>query len=284
MAPGPASIVYQSASHGPPLAARHWRANGRPRGTVVLLHGIVSHGGWYEPTGQALAERGYDVYLPDRRGSGLNSYTPSDVAHWSVWRDDVLALLRRLDGTPPVLCGISWGAKLAVVVAAAEPKSIAGLALLNPGLFAYQAPGPAARVALRLSRWLPVDRRLIDIPLKDPALFTGSRHWQDYIARDPLCIHKVTVRAAREDVALTEQADAAANKLTMPILVTLSGRDRIVDNAATLDFLSRVPATDKTVLEYRGAAHTLEFEPDPAPYHADLARWVGRILPGETKS
>jgi alpha-beta hydrolase superfamily lysophospholipase len=137
---------------------------------------------------------------------------------------------------------------------------------------------------LRLSRWLPVDRRLIDIPLKDPALFTGSRRWQDYIARDPLRIHKVTVRAAREDVALTERARAAANELTMPILLVLSGRDRIVDNAATLDFLSRVPAASKTVLEYRDAAHTLEFEPDPAPYHADLAHWVERIFSGETRS
>jgi len=277
MAPRPARIAYETASDGTVLASRCWRPDGPPRGTVVLLHGIVSHGGWYEATGQALADRGYDVRIPDRRGSGLNSSAPSDVANWSVWRDDILAYLRQCNERPVVLCGISWGAKLAAVAAAAAPQSIAGLALLNHGIYAYQAPSAAARTLLTLSRWLPLDGRLIDIPLKDPALFTDSRRWQDYIARDPLKLRQMTVRAARQDLALTRQAQDAAPSLTMPILLVLSGRDRITDNAATRAYFSRLPSRDKTLLEYADAAHTLDFEPDPSKFHADLARWIERI-------
>ena len=278
-----AKIVYRTASDGTVLASRHWRPKGEPRGTVVLLHGIVSHGGWYEATGQALADRGFDVHLPDRRGSGLNSGASSDVSHWFVWRDDVLALLRSIGERPVMLCGISWGAKLATVTAAAQPRAIAGLALLNPGIYAYQSPNLAIRAALALSRWLPVDRHVLGIPLKDPALFTDSHDWQDYIARDPLARRTITVREAREDLALTRQAQKSAPALTMPILLVLSGRDRITDNEATRAFLSRVSSVDKTVLEYPVAAHTLDFEPDPAPYHRDLALWMDRIFSSGTR-
>jgi hypothetical protein len=30
-------------------------------------------------------------------------------------------------------------------------------------------------------------------------------------------------------------------------------------------------------VEYPGAAHTLEFEPDPLPYFADLTNWIGAV-------
>jgi acylglycerol lipase len=271
-------IIYHAAPDGAVLAARHWCSGERPRGTVVLLHGIVSHGGWYEATGQALAARGYEVFMPDRRGSGLNRFVSSAAAHWTVWRDDVLDLLRGRACGPVVLCGISWGAKLAVASAASEPDLIAGLGLLNPGLFAYQAPNALIRAGLKLSRWLPLDDRPIDIPLTDPALFTASPHWQHYIARDPLKLRQVTLGAAREDVALTAYAQRAVTPLTMPILLVLSGRDRITDNAATLAYLSRLPSRDKTVCQYPEAAHTLDFEPDPSPYHAGLKHWIDRIF------
>ena len=279
-----AKIVYRTAPDGTVLASRYWPPKGHSRGTVVLLHGIVSHGGWYEVTGQALAQRGFDVHLPDRRGSGLNSGAPSDVAHWSAWRDDVLDHLSWIGERPVVLCGISWGAKLAAVTAASKPQAVAGLGLLNPGIYAYQSPNLATRAALALSRWLPVDRRVLDIPLKDPALFTDARDWQDYIGRDPLARREITFREAREDLALTSLAREAAPALTMPILVALSGSDRITDNEATRAFLSRVSSADKTVLDYPRAAHTLDFEPDPAPYHRDLALWIDRIFSAHTRS
>ena len=39
---------------------------------MLYLHGIQSHGGWFEGSACYLAEKGLHVLLPDRRGSGLN--------------------------------------------------------------------------------------------------------------------------------------------------------------------------------------------------------------------
>ncbi len=71
---------------------------------------------------------------------------------------------------------------------------------------------------------------------------------------------------------------ASAPFLHMPALVALAGQDRIVDNCRTRDFFGRLASRKKTLVEYAGAAHTLEFEADPMPYFADLTAWIeGRV-------
>jgi alpha-beta hydrolase superfamily lysophospholipase len=60
----------------------------------------------------------------------------------------------------------------------------------------------------------------------------------------------------------------------MPLLLVLAGRDRIVDNARTRAFFNRTGASYRMLIEYPSAAHTLEFEPDPEPYFADLVNWA----------
>ncbi len=61
------------ASDGYPLHVRIWPASSPPRGQVVVLHGVQSHGGWYHRLGRTLAAAGYTASFPDRRGSGANA-------------------------------------------------------------------------------------------------------------------------------------------------------------------------------------------------------------------
>ena len=52
---------------------RFYPPTGQPRpARIVYLHGIQSHGGWYEGSCAHLAAAGFPVYFLDRRGSGLN--------------------------------------------------------------------------------------------------------------------------------------------------------------------------------------------------------------------
>jgi alpha-beta hydrolase superfamily lysophospholipase len=60
----------------------------------------------------------------------------------------------------------------------------------------------------------------------------------------------------------------------MPLLLVLAGRDRIVNNSRTREFFNRTGSRVRTLIEYPDAAHTLEFEPEPEPYFADLASWA----------
>src|SRR3954465_14855663 len=111
----------QLASDGYSIHVAVWPTAGAPRGRVVVLHGVQSHGGWYHRLGRTLAEAGYETHFPDRRGSGATlayrAHAPSaprliaDLAEW-------LKSLRDPDPvTPLVLAGISWGGKLALITA-----------------------------------------------------------------------------------------------------------------------------------------------------------------------
>src|SRR3982751_6280386 len=126
------------ASDGYPFHVAVWPAIGPLKGRVIVLHGVQSHSGWYHSLGRTLAESGYEASFPDRRGSGPNQrdrgHAPSgrrlvrDIAEW-------LGCLRReLPSSPVTLAGISWGGKIAVILAAKQPTLVDGLALICPGL------------------------------------------------------------------------------------------------------------------------------------------------------
>ena len=51
---------------------RRFTPDGAAAAQVVFLHGIQSHGGWYEHSCERLRQAGFAVSFLDRRGSGLN--------------------------------------------------------------------------------------------------------------------------------------------------------------------------------------------------------------------
>lgn len=287
MLSAPPRIEYYPASGCRRLALRVWDASGVPRARVVFVHGITSHGGWYDRSAAFLASQGCQVAFLDRRGSGLNGADMGDVGHWHTWLEDVAAYGRQCPQPaaaagnnaplPLILCGISWGGKLAAAVARRYPAMFAGLAFICPGLYSPYMPGLLTRsvLALPAPRWL--QHRRLRVPLRDPELFTDSSKWREFIARDPLALRTFTWRFAQQDRQLTRYARAAAGFFHLPTLMLLAGQDRIVDNRRTYDYFAQIPSSRKTLIEYHGAGHTLEFEPDPEPYSHDLARWIGVV-------
>ncbi|MGA2034603.1 MAG: alpha/beta hydrolase, partial [Thermoguttaceae bacterium] len=146
-----------------------------------------------------------------------------------------------------------------------------------PGLAAKKGAGPVGRAALRLAGAVGLRNYRVTIPLQDRTLFTASTAWQTYVAHDPLALRQVTVGFALADLELTRYATAAPQEIDMPTLLMLAGRDRIIDNRRVRALIERFASADKQVIEYAEAAHTFDFERDPAPFYADLGRWARRV-------
>lgn len=257
------------------LHYRHYSANDRPRATVAFVHGIQSHAGWYEHSCKRLSAAGFDVFFPDRRGSGMNSVARGDAPSFRCLVDDLAEFLRyRPERNRPVfLVAISWGGKLAVALERRHPGLVAGLALLCPGFFPRATPTLAQRLRLLHSRIFQ-PTRMFPIDLDDPELFTGNPRWQEYLRHDPLSLHQATARffiaSARLDVYLR----FCPPYVKAPVLLLLAGRDRIIRNAPTRRFVKHFASRDKRIIEYPEAHHTLEFEPVPGPMINDLVSWL----------
>jgi alpha-beta hydrolase superfamily lysophospholipase len=256
--------------------------HGAPRGRVICLHGIQSHAGWYEHSSTALCYAGFEVCFLDRRGSGLNDEARGDAPGFRRLIDDVaefLAFIRSpgRDGSnvPLFLLGISWGGKLAAALQLSNPGLVDGLALLCPGFFPRVRPSLSDRIRIALAGLAKPTRRF-DIPLNDPELFTGSSHWQDFIRRDPLGLRQATARLLIESVRLDRFLRNLPRHASIPVLLLLAGADRIIDNAKTRSFVAEFKSSDKEIIEYPGAGHTLEFEADPSRFIGDLREWLVR--------
>jgi alpha-beta hydrolase superfamily lysophospholipase len=278
------SVQCFFASDGYQLRYRHWPAAG-PKGYVVALHGIQSHSGWYAYSSRRLSDAGFDVRFLDRRGSGLNDADRGHAVHPDRLVNDVVQFLSRVrhernensPQSPVVLLGVSWGGKLAAVVAGRRPELCDGLALLYPGLKPHIGPAWWQRLLLKLAMRTGRQRRLAPIPLDDPQLFTAQLEWQQFIRDDELSLHKATVGFFSAGLALDAELPSTVPNVRCPVLLMLAGRDRIIDNAATKTFFERFGSTDRRLLVYDDAAHTLEFEPDRDRIFDDLIAWMNEI-------
>jgi alpha-beta hydrolase superfamily lysophospholipase len=264
---------------------RRYKASGPPRGQVICLHGIQSHAGWYEYSCTRLREAGFDVSFLDRRGSGTNIEDRGDAPSVGHLVKDLVEFLQ-VPGSeggaeqpvvPRFLVGISWGAKLAAALGYFHPDLLQGLVFLCPGFCPKVGPSLGERLRIGWSR-LVAPQRLFAIPLNDPELFTASPRWQDFLRQDPLSLHRATARFLVESRRLDRLLRSLPRRIHLPVLLLLAEKDRIIDNATTRRFVEKFASADKEIIEYPGAHHTLEFEPDPDRFLDDLIRWLNRHL------
>lgn len=268
------------ASDGYDFYYRRYASRGPARARLVFLHGIRSHGGWYERSCQAFAEAGYEVDFLDRRGAGLNTAYRGDAPSFRRLLDDVAEFIQSLRterGYLPIfLGGISWGGKLATALPYRRPGLIDGLVLLCPGLAPKVAPPFFRRMRIALASRLRPDNRF-PVPLNEPELFTSSPEWQTFIDTDPYGLRLATARFLFNSFALDIYLHRAARRVSMPTLLLLAEHDRIIDNARTRAIASEFRGA-REIVEYPGAHHTLEFEPPDHPWIGDVVQWIERRI------
>jgi len=281
------TIESFTASDGYRWQYRHYVPDIPPRARVICLHGIQSHGGWYTHSCDQLRKAGFEVFFLDRRGSGLNQEDRGDTLSYRQLLDDVAEFLKSLQTVghaPPrgrplksFLIAISWGGKLATALQRRHPGLVDAITLLCPGFCPIVGPTFRQRLAILGTRFI-APRRLFPVPLNDPELFTAIPGWQRFVRDDSLSLRQATARFFVESARLDGYLRFVPKHVTVPTLLMLAEKDRIIDNARTRRFVKRFAAADKEIVEYPGAHHTLEFEPEPERFIRDLISWLERHI------
>lgn len=278
-----AELAAFRASDGYSIYLRRYREEAAPRGRIVFLHGIRSHGGWYERSCRQLTRAGFEVIFPDRRGAGLNTSHRGDCPSFRRLLDDAAELIRDLRNERPwmpiVLAGISWGGKLAAGLPYRDPGLVDGIALLCPGLCPKIRPGFSERLAIVRARLFNPTRRF-PIPLNEPELFTADSQWRQFVDEDRFGLRSATARFLIASVSMDMYLRRAVRRIRVPTLLMLAEHDRVIDNAATRRLMANVQARSRTIIDYAGAHHTLEFEREDHPFVGDLIRWIERCVLG----
>lgn len=275
--PGQPTLHLATASDGYRWHYRRFAPPRNPIGRVIFLHGIQSHGGWYPRSCAKIAAAGYEVFFLDRRGCGLNQDKRGDFPSFRRCLDDIAEFVCELPTDKPRLMGaISWGGKLGVGFQYRHPGLVDGLALLCPGFFPVIRPGVFQRLWIGRCA-LRAQTRLFPIPLNDPTLFTESVQWREFLRKDPLSLHEATARMLFQSNSLDVYLRRAKRWVKVPTLLMLAERDRIISNEKTRRYVNKFPGS-KEIIEYPGAHHTLEFEPEGHPFVGDLLKCMGKIV------
>ncbi|GIW81281.1 MAG: lysophospholipase [Gemmatales bacterium] len=272
------TIREHRASDGYCWRYRSYRPEGKARAHVVCLHGIQSHAGWYGSSCEQMREAGFAVSFIDRRGSGMNQQDRGDAPSFRRLLDDIAEFLSSAsvewgERLPVHLLGISWGGKIAVAFQRRHPGLCHGLVLLAPGICAKVRPPLSQRCRILAARlWSP--KKAFPIPLNDPALFTAQPRWQQFIRNDPLSLHEASARFLIESFRLDVYLRFVPRHVHVPVLLLLAEHDRIVDNRRTRRYFERFASREKRIMEYPGAHHTLEFEPQRERIVGDIIDWL----------
>lgn len=108
---------------------------------IVVLHGGPGGDYRYLLNCKAFSRQGYFVVFYDQRGSGLSKRHPKDSYSIQLMLDDlsgVIAHYRSSVDQKIFLLGHSWGGMLATAFINADPSSIAGTVLAEPGGFTWE--------------------------------------------------------------------------------------------------------------------------------------------------
>jgi alpha-beta hydrolase superfamily lysophospholipase len=249
---------------------------------LIYFHGIQSHGGWFEWSASLLAQLGFTVILPDRRGSGLNADSRGDVPDRERWLADIDEIAQAEMQSRGLklfaLVGVSWGGKLAAAWARRRPELAESLLLVAPGIFPRVGIGPVATMKVATSLVLH-PTGLFGIPLDDPALFTDNPDGQAFIRQDSFALTSATARFLYQSRKLERDLrDLPDGALRLPTHLLLAGKDRIIRNEPTGAWIQRVTGGRALVTTLDEEVHTFDFSLRRGDYQTYLCRWAANRL------
>ncbi|MEU7928380.1 alpha/beta hydrolase [Micromonospora sp. NPDC049107] len=231
---------------------------------VVLLHG--SGGGLHSWASVAARLAGsYELWMPARRG-----YGPSDVPEGrKSFKDDVADLLAVVEtiGRPVHLVGGSYGATLALHMAAAEQSRLQSLAVFGPPLFAAgQSIAPLLdryQAALEREDAGEMSTVLNDVTRGPPAIAAAFAAAPGDKRPDPAEARRSAIGWLHDLEALTDDSTGTArwSSITVPTLL-MQGADTWGPTPTTMNELAAAIPTARRVIWSRQSHFATMTAPD----------------------
>ena len=246
--------------------------------TILYLHGVESHMGWFTRMGDKLSEKDFSVYAFDRRGSGLSRLERGHIDNYNMLLGDISDVIKHIrderPGSKLYLMGICGGGKFASSFAGSAPGMIDGLILISPAIKTKVTISPA------LLSFFINKRKKIPTPLRDD-MFTKNRKFIKFIKEDKLSLKELTASFYREWALMDLKLSRKIFSQDIPILTVLAGDDPIVDNGAMAAWHKKLTSRRKTLKTFYGCCHFLPFQENLSEITDYITAWVKQGRSGD---
>ncbi len=258
---------------------RSWRPEGRPRGIVVICHGVNSHGGQHAWTAKGFVKAGLAAYALDLRGRGKSEgerFFVEDVADYVADVANTIKLAKSRDpGLPLFLLGHSAGGVVTASYTLDNQSELAGF-ICESFAFQVYAPGFALAAIKGLSHIAP-RLPVLKLPLE---AFTRDPQALAELKADPLIAHEVQPAIT---VAALVRADERLMKefptIKLPVFIMHGTEDKATVPAGSQFFFDTVGSNDKKLKLYQGHFHDLLNDTGKEAVMGDITAWIDAHLP-----
>jgi len=256
----------------------------KPRGVIVIVHGLAEHGARYQETAEFLSGNSWAVYACDLRAHGLSPNPPKagrvHVNRFTDYFHDVDAMLglaqKNHEGLPLFILGHSMGGLISISYVLAKPESVAGAIISSPALGTHPEFKPPLflKIMVSILSFL-APRVLVDSELDTQAISRDPDVVKAYLD-DPLISQKISARWYSELLKTMKRANANAGTLRTPMLLMQSGSDRLVDPDAPARWAKSAPEGLVELVVWEELYHEMLNEPEKDRVRARILGWLNK--------
>ncbi|MCC8408548.1 alpha/beta hydrolase [Mucilaginibacter sp. UR6-1] len=271
------TFLNRSGQH---IFYRNWiPGDGKPKGIVIIIHGLNAHSGYYHSFALQLVDINYQVYAIDLRGRGRSQGERYYISDYNDILNDIDQLVDIAKGTDPSLpvfmLGHSAGGVFASVYAVQHQEKLDGLICES---FAFHLPAPAFALAtIKLLSYIFPHLRLVKLNNAD-------------FSRDPAMVYKLNsdpLLADEKQPAKTMQQLLLAggylknnmSVIRVPVLILHGLADKATKPGGSEYFMEKVSSADKQLKLYEGHYHDLLNDKDKGIVISDIKQWLNERAP-----
>ena len=254
----------------------------RPRGVVVIVHGLGEHAWRYDSLAQRLNEWGFAVRAYDQRGHGESGGARGVLPDEDALLDDLVEVL---DDTrahiaqpwacPLILLGHSMGGLVAATLVRRKLTLVDHLVLSSPALDAGLSGFQKKLIAVLL-RWAP---NLAVSNGLDPHQISHDPEVVAAYQKDPLVHDRISARLGHFIQSNGPLAVADAPLWNVPTLLMYAGADRLVRPEGSRAFAAVAPREVGQSHCLEGQFHEIFNGTDPSQAYATLKHWLDAEIP-----
>ena len=259
---------------GPRIFTRHWEPGEQPRASLVICHGVNSHGGQYLGAAAEFASRGFAVTALDLRGRGRSEgerFYADSVDDYVSDLSLAIELARSKHPDLPIyLLGHSAGGVTSVSYALDYQDRLAGL-ICESFAFRVFAPNFVLKLLEGASHIAP-HAHVLKLKMED---FSRDPEWVAQLNADPLTLGEVQpVQTVAALARAGERFEREFGRITLPVLILHGTADKATRPDGSQQFFDEAGSADKTLKLYDDYYHDLLNDLGKEQVFDDIVAWI----------